>query len=221
MKWNEKINIDEHKVFFTSDWHLFHTNILKMNNRPFDDVEQMYQHILAQVDSELTDNDYLFILGDVLWGSQDTKLKNLADRLHCKVCIVLGNHDKQNQVSEEYPDGRNFSYFFSVSRADYITVHSTLHNINQEIYLSHYPALTWPNKGRGSWHLHGHTHGNIDTFNSSNYDLRVDVGLDAEISQMKILSFEDIQEYFLNKTNGEHNFCKYMQQIYADNKTLK
>lgn len=220
MKWNEKINIDEHKIYFTSDWHLFHDNILHMNDRPFDNCEIMYQYILNQIDKNLSENDYLFILGDVLWGSQETKLHNLADRLHCKICLILGNHDKQKNISDEYPEGRNFSYFYSVSRADYITIVSKKYAFQQEIYLSHYPALTWAGKSRGSWHLHGHTHGNIDDYNESQPDLRADVSLDSKLSNYQILSFWDIQEYFRQKADTL-NFCKYMQQVYAENKTLK
>lgn len=220
MKWNEKINIDEHKIYFTSDWHLFHDNILHMNERPFDNCEIMYQYILNQIDKNLSENDYLFILGDVLWGSQETKLHSLADRLHCKICLILGNHDKQKNISDEYPEGRNFSYFYSVSRADYITIVSKNYAFQQEIYLSHYPALTWAGKSRGSWHFHGHTHGNIDDYNESQPDLRVDVGLDSKLSNYQILSFWDIQEYFRQKADTL-NFRKYMQQVYAESKTLK
>ena len=220
MKWNDKINLDEHDVWFTSDLHLFHENIIKMNNRPFEDVYKMWDYLKEEINSKVKDNDYLFILGDVLWGSQETKINSFLKAIKGKKILVIGNHDKQKNVAEETPEGRNFSQFYSVARADYIKFISKKKDFDQDIYMCHYPALTWPGKSRGSWHLHGHTHGNIDEYNESQPDLRVDVGIDSKLANMKLLSFWDIQEYFYNKA-GTHNFHNYMQQIYAENKTIK
>ena len=45
MKWNAEIDLDKHNVWFTSDLHLFHGNIIWMNKRPFKDVNEMYENI--------------------------------------------------------------------------------------------------------------------------------------------------------------------------------
>ena len=45
MKWNTEIDLDKHNVWFTSDLHLFHGNIIWMNKRPFKDVNEMYENI--------------------------------------------------------------------------------------------------------------------------------------------------------------------------------
>ena len=44
MKWNTEIDLDKHNVWFTSDLHLFHENVILMNKRPFKDVYEMYEY---------------------------------------------------------------------------------------------------------------------------------------------------------------------------------
>ena len=91
MKWNTEINLDKHKVFFTADLHLFHDNILWMNKRPFKDCDEMYEYFVKEWNSKVGPDDYVFVLGDVLWGSQASRLKALSEKLNGRICIVLGN----------------------------------------------------------------------------------------------------------------------------------
>ena len=114
--------------------------------------------------------------------------------------------------------GSNFDCFHSYGRAEFIRVKSALKGIDQLVYLSHYPALSWQNKGIGSIHLHGHVHGMMDDFNEASPDLRVDVGVDAKLGYMKLLSFEEIYEYFINKTKGVP-LVSYMQNLYNNKRT--
>lgn len=191
-----------------------------MNNRPFEDVEQMWNYFKEELYSKVKTEDYLFILGDVLWGSQESRINNFLNIIPGKKVLVIGNHDKQKNVTPENPEGRNFAGFYSVARADYIKFFSNNKNIKQDIYMCHYPALTWPGKSKGSWHLHGHTHGNLDEYNESQPDLRIDVGVDSKVAKMKILNFWEIYEYFCDKART-NNFHSYMQKIYSENKTTK
>lgn len=218
MKWNTEIDLDKHNIWFTADPHLYHANIIWMNKRPFKDCDEMYAHFLNDWKSKVKDDDYVFILGDVLWGSQASRLKSLADNLNGHVCIVLGNHDKEKTANGV--NGSNFDCFESVSRADYIRVKSEKNGIDQNIFMSHYPALSWPNKGRGSIHLHGHVHGNMDEFNENSPDLRVDVGMDGKLAYMRLISFEEVYSYFIHKA-GDIPLYQYMQNIYNKEEVIK
>ena len=102
MKWNAEINLDEHNIWFTADLHLFHDNILWMNKRPFKDCHEMYDYFVNEWNSKVKDEDYVFILGDVLWGSNSINLKKFSEKVNGKICVVLGNHDK-----EKTKDGSN------------------------------------------------------------------------------------------------------------------
>ena len=64
----EKIHItlkEGQKIFFTSDLHIGHRNVIKFSNRPFVDVKEMNQVILNNINSTVAENDYLFMLGDI------------------------------------------------------------------------------------------------------------------------------------------------------------
>lgn len=215
MKWNQEIDLDKHNLWFTADLHLFHANILWMNNRPFKDCDEMWEYFKNEWNSKVKPDDYVFILGDVLWGSQASRLAAMAESLSGHICIVLGNHDKEKTGLNG--KGRNFDVFESCERADLIRVKSKTLGVDQLIYLSHYPALSWPQKGRGSIMLHGHVHGSLDEINEQSPDLRVDVGVDGKLANMHILSFEEIYEYMLHKA-GDIPLAQYMQNIYAESK---
>lgn len=213
MKWNQEINLDEHNIWFTADLHLYHDNILWMAKRPFKDCDEMWEHIKADWISKVKPDDYVFILGDVLWGSQASRLAKMADALPGHICIVMGNHDKEKgSVSST---GSNFDVFESHERAEFIRVKSEKLGVDQLIFMSHYPAVTWPQKGRGAIMLHGHVHGNMDELNEKSPDLRVDVGIDGKLAKLGLLSFNDVYEYMLHKA-GDIPLAQYMQNVYSN-----
>ena len=63
------------KIFFTSDPHYGHRNILNFCNRPFKDTKEMEKALIENWNSVVGDNDIAFILGDVMWfeGRNDCK----------------------------------------------------------------------------------------------------------------------------------------------------
>ena len=213
MKWNTKINLDEHNVWFTADLHLYHSNILWMNKRPFENCDQMWEHIKNDWNSKVKDDDYVFILGDVLWGSSRYALARMKNSLKGHICIVMGNHDKEKDVDKT--GKTNFDVFDSYERLEYIQVVSEKLGIMQNVFLSHYPTYTWPQKGRGSIHLHGHVHGIMDAYNEKSPDLRVDVGMDGKLAYMRLISFDEVYNYFIHKA-GDMPLTNYMAKVYAD-----
>lgn len=211
MKWNTEIDLDRHKVFFTADLHFYHDNILWLNKRPFENCNEMYEYFKTIWNNKVGPDDYVFVLGDFCWGSHSPQLKTIAKELNGRICVVLGNHDKEKTADGK--TGSNFDCFYSYSRADFIRCKSKSNGIDQLIYLSHYPTLSWPKKGRGSLMLHGHVHGSMDKYNEESQDLRVDVGVDAKLGYMNILSFDEIYEYMLRKAGGV-SLEQYMENLY-------
>lgn len=153
-------------AYFTSDLHLGHSKILTFckDTRPFDTVEEMNDAIISNINRRVTEEDDLYILGDLVWKSSAIKyLNRIAGNIH----LVVGNHD-HNLLNKIIHQVR-------LSSVSYI---KNLKIGNYKVILCHYPIEDWDCKTHGSIHLHGHTHGNRSR-KISHIDNRMDVGLDA------------------------------------------
>ena len=90
---NFKFNAEH--TFFTSDTHFNHANIIKFCNRPFKDVEQMNDVMIANWNSVIGKDDTVFHLGDFCLGGAAEWTK-ILDRLNGKIYLIMGNHDLKN-----------------------------------------------------------------------------------------------------------------------------
>ena len=59
---------DGSNVYFTSDTHFQHGNIIKFCNRPYSNVEEMNNAIIENWNSVVGPNDIVFHLGDFAWS---------------------------------------------------------------------------------------------------------------------------------------------------------
>lgn len=80
-------------VFFTSDLHFGHANIISFCNRPFSDPDHMNAALIANWNATVGPNDTVWILGDVAMGKIADTLP-LVQRLNGHKRLVTGNHDR-------------------------------------------------------------------------------------------------------------------------------
>lgn len=146
-------------TFFTSDTHFFHKNILKYTDRPFKDVEEMNEALIDQWNRVVGPDDVIYHLGDVIFGGKD-KIPLILPRLKGIKILVAGNHDNKNRLSTHFKEIHN-----------YLEVSG--HN-GERFILSHFPFEVWNLSHRGSFHLHGHSHGSLPSIGR-----RLDVGIDG------------------------------------------
>ena len=52
-------------IFFTSDHHFYHTNIIKYCQRPFQSVEEMNEVMVERWNAVVGKNDTVYYLGDL------------------------------------------------------------------------------------------------------------------------------------------------------------
>jgi len=138
---------DGAKVFFTSDTHFTHANIIRFCSRPFKNVEEMDETMIANWNRVVSENDIVFHLGDFCMGGS-SKWTNVLNRLNGKIYLIIGNHDMKN-LKQSCSDR-----FEKVAMQMYIEVDK------QKIYLNHCPFLCYGGAYRDTWQLFGHVHTN-------------------------------------------------------------
>lgn len=133
------------KVCFTSDTHFYHTNIIGFCKRPFKNVQDMNEVLIANWNRVVAQDDIVFHLGDFCLGGSHEWI-SILDRLNGKIYLILGNHDMKN-IRQGY-----INRFESVAMQMYIEVDK------QKIYLNHCPFLCYGGSYDGTWQLFGHVH---------------------------------------------------------------
>ena len=87
----QKINIilapDQH-IYFTSDMHFGHRNVIRFCNRPFADEKEMAQGLIKNWNDKVKSNDFVFSLGDFSWFTGRHQVKKLVEQLALPICIL-------------------------------------------------------------------------------------------------------------------------------------
>lgn len=173
------------KVFFTSDTHFGHKNIMKYCRRTkfmteeevalleaadlgkisqrdvaisSASVNRMNQAMIDNINDVVGEDDVLYHLGDVFYGCNFDFAKRIRDKIKCRtIHHILGNHDEPIFMS----------LFSSSSQYAEVVVDK------QRIFLCHYPMRSWNKSHDGAWSLYGHVHGRSweeDKYGLSSYD---------------------------------------------------
>ena len=167
---NFKFNAEH--TFFTSDTHFNHANIIKFCNRPFKDVEQMNDVMIANWNSVIGKDDTVFHLGDFCLGGEAEWTK-ILDRLNGKIYLIMGNHDLKN-IRQGF-----------ISRFEHVAMQMRIEIGKKRIYLCHYPFLCFEGSYKDDvWQLFGHVHtrrsnsgidaGRLQYLYPTQYDVGVD-----------------------------------------------
>ena len=194
----------ETKVWFTADTHFSHKNILKhcpkraeAGNYDIDDVVAHDKWLIDKWNSTIGKKDTVYILVDLAFCSAD-EVRKLMGRLKGNKFLILGNHDK----SSEHLEG----YFKQITQQKLINFKKDNYDFLEEdflVFCCHYAMVVWPQKHYGCVQCHGHSHGNLDSYNDDSTDLRVDVGLDSKLADFGFVSLEDLYRFFKNKAEGK------------------
>lgn len=154
-------------IFFTSDHHFGHKNIIKFSNRPFESVEEMDETMIERWNEKIKPNDEVYHIGDVALCSPN-KLKKILARLNGKIYLIKGNHEKSALECKDHFEWIKDYYELKVEDADF-------HEGRQMIALLHYGMRVWNASHWGTFHLYGHSHGTLpDDPKSRSFDVGVD-----------------------------------------------
>lgn len=221
MKINKPFEITtDSNVFFMSDLHYGHKNILEIDKRPYSTIEEMNSSIVEELKTKLRPSDVLFDLGDLFWRTINIKeCRNVLDSVGTKnIYKVVGNHDLyKHYIPGDIGKPNNLCDKFKVV-ADILDIHIKYNKSEYLVSLCHYPILDFNHMYHGGLHIYGHTHGHTDTWVDSESRLMVDIGFSANLAKEYgsfIVPFSYILEHFRNKTSGV-NFREWAQTKYHE-----
>ena len=69
-------------IYFTSDLHFNHANIIMLCNRPFQSVEEMNRVLIENWNNAVNKNDDVYVLGDFIMG------KNIESHMTLDISFV-------------------------------------------------------------------------------------------------------------------------------------
>jgi calcineurin-like phosphoesterase family protein len=157
------------RKFFTADTHFGHENIITLESRPFRlgiiGIDDHDEELIYRWNNVVKAGDLVYHLGDFSFHGPDETI-DILDRLNGQIIFVEGNHDAVLRNARVKAHKRIAKiYQLTTTRID-----------GQLIRLCHYPLAAW-GQTTGTWHFHGHVHGNFDT--DTHNIRRLDVGVDA------------------------------------------
>lgn len=145
------------RVWMTADLHIGHANIIPFCNRPFANVVQMNEHLVAQT-GKVQDDEWLVIVGDLAMGNHQEAMQWIR-RIPGRKVLVLGNHDFRRDgqclyLSEPALDGQRPLFEAAVPFLAWRG------NGGQDVFVSHYPATTNHDAAQ-LLNYHGHLHRDV------------------------------------------------------------
>lgn len=168
-------------IYFISDTHFYHTNIIKYCNRPFKSMEEMNLAMINNWNSRVKKEDTIFHLGDLGFGyapkeSPDAPKhahRTLLEQLNGEVILLKGNHDSNNGSK---------SIIESI-----IINHGT-----GRIFLTHNPKYA---QEKYFFNFTGHLHGKNGKFTKLSYKSTI-VDLSVENWNYSPVSYNEIWQSF-------------------------
>jgi len=166
-------------LFITADEHYGHENIIEYCKRPFASLREMEQELIRRHNAKVPkDKNALTIhLGDIFWNrpskdgfwhATDNEALAILAQLNGNHAFLYGNHDELMEASSVLRS--KFYYVLGHNKAG--GSHIIRWN-KHEIFLNHFAQVVWNNSHKGSWHLFGHSHGELKTTGKS-FDIGVD-----------------------------------------------
>lgn len=195
---------ENQKLWFTSDLHFGHRNVIRFCERPFEDEKQMGPKLIENWNDTVGDNDIVFVLGDTFWFNDSRNIKKVLSSLNGKTIYILpGNHDDFDAY-HRVDDPR-------IVLLDDVNVMWLESENNRgwkkkiyEVWMSHYPMMTWPHRDNGAFQFFGHIHSQQGKREGVDQDLplhynQLDVGCDYW--NYKPVNFEELKTIIESKSH--------------------
>jgi len=167
-------------VYFTSDLHFGHANIIKYCNRPYDSVEEMDKALINNWNATVKQEDAVYIIGDFTMREAGVA-KGYLSALNGTKYLIVGNHDMFLK-----------SFGATTDWFGWVDNYAVINHNGAIMVLFHYPIVEWHGFSKGSIHLYGHLHNSTsvtpwDPTNTRAFNVGVDVNDYKPISATEII----------------------------------
>jgi len=171
--------------YYIADPHFGHSNIIKLCNRPFNDIEEMNETIIKNWNDKVKKDDTVYIVGDFAYKDKG-KAISIASRLNGHKILIEGNHDKHNLQSKE------FRLYFDEIRQQFL-----VNDNGRMIFLCHYPVIEWDGYYRNNYHIYGHIHNSVNETYRNICQIDPDIRMlncGADITNFTPVTFDELLE---------------------------
>lgn len=151
-------------IHFTSDTHFSHKHVIKYCERPFKTLDEMDESLIESWNKQVQPDDVIYHLGDFSLTNPQKTVK-ILERLNGEIYLIKGNHEK-SVLGKEITR----KFFKSISDVKKLYIDDKM------IFMSHYSHRVWDKSQHGSYHIFGHSHGDL---NHLDLGLSMDVGVDS------------------------------------------
>lgn len=131
-------------IFYISDTHFGHKNILKYDNRPYFTVAEMDADLIKRWNNAVKPTDTVYHLGDFSW-LKPAEESEILQQLNGTKILIRGNHDYK--PTPEWKEVLPFAEIVDNGR---------------HVILSHFPIASYKNMTHGYYHLYGHVHNSFE-----------------------------------------------------------
>ena len=135
------------KVWWTSDTHFGHAAIIGYCRRPFANVRDMDEAMIANWNAVVRHDNVIWHVGDFAHGADAKHVRSVFHRLNGIKRLVIGNHDRQDVL--DLPWAAKPTHLASVGIE------------GMRVIMCHYGLRVWPGMRRKAVALYGHSHGRL------------------------------------------------------------
>ena len=173
-------------IFFTSDTHFFHKQIIQYCNRPWASVEDMNAGLIDAWNGRVKPEDRVYFIGDFSFAGP-VPSGTIFNALNGEKHLIKGNHDHKVATRLSWASVKDYDLI--TPEIEYQDDDGEMKKFKQPIVLCHFPFISWDRMMHGSWHLHGHCHGNL----ADSGAMRMDVGVD--VTKYAPIRLDEVQTY--------------------------
>ena len=137
-----------YREFVIADTHFNHANVIKYENRPFKNAEEMDEALIQNWNNVVSKGDKIYVLGDFVFGNKEY-IEELLRRLNGYKILIMGNHDRRIKKQPKWWIDRGFNEVYK-----YPIIKDGL------IVMQHEPEDIERMKNSGYIYLYGHVHTN-------------------------------------------------------------